>query len=426
VIACAAWSAAIVLSAQFDDSPFDLDHPAIAYSTRQTTSVVDALNARVQAGQVNLPYHDTTGYLKPVLDALNISVDSQMAVFSKTSLQSGIIEPRNPRVIYFNDSVVVAWVRHGFIEIAAHDPAQGAVFYRVLRATAGPPAMFRDNGCLQCHNSFATLGVPGFLAKSVPSALDGSALPWLGNYLTDHRSPITERWAGWFVTGKAGTSRHLGNAPVADRNIDDVKIEDANLNLSDLRSRFDTSGYLSPHSDVVALLVFDHQLRMMNLLTRIGWQARTLAHDGRSEAAILTGLRDIATETVDYMLFVDEAPLSGVSGTSGFAESFSRRGPRDSQGRSLRDLDLKHRLFTHPCSYMIYSDAFEQLPPAAKRAIYARLWDVLSGAVRTPKYARLSAVDRDGIIEILRETKRDFADQAPRTKDQLSPRPSLP
>ena len=89
------------------------------------------------------------------------------------------------------------------------------------------------------------------------------------------------------MTGKAGTSRHLGNAPVADRNIDDVKIEDANLNLGDLRSRFDTSGYLSPHSDVVALLVFNHQLRMMNLLTRVGWQARTLAHDGRSEAAIL-------------------------------------------------------------------------------------------------------------------------------------------
>jgi len=419
VIACAAWSAAIVLSAQFDDSPFDLDHPAIAYSTRLTTNVADALNARALAGQVSLPYDDTTGYLKPVLDALNVSVDSQIVVFSKTSLQSQIIQPRNPRVIYFNDSVAVAWVRGGFIEIAAHDPAQGAVFYRVLRATAGPPTMFRDNGCLQCHNSFATLGVPGFLAKSVPSAVDGNALPWLGNYLTDHRSPITERWAGWFVTGKAGTSRHLGNAPVADRNIDDVKIEDANLNLGDLRSRFDTRGYLSPHSDVVALLVFDHQLRMMNLLTRIGWQARTLAHDGRSEAAILTGLRDIATETVDYMLFVDEAPLSGVSGTSGFAESFSRRGPRDSKGRSLRDLDLKQRLFTHPCSYMIYSDAFEQLPPAAKHAIYARLWDVLSGAVRAPKYARLSAVDRDRIIEILRETKTDLP-------ASFSSRPSQP
>ena len=303
---------------------------------------------------------------------------------------------------------MVAWVRGGFIEIAAHDSAQGAVFYRVLRNAAGPPAIFRDNGCLQCHYSFATLGVPGFFAKSVPSALDGSALPWLGNYLTDHRSPINERWAGWFVTGKAGSSRHLGNAPVVDRNIDDVTIEDANLSLADLRSRFNTGGYLSPHSDLVALLVFDHQLRMMNLLTRIGWQARTLAHDGRSDDAIVTALRDIATETVDYMLFVGEAPLAGVAGTSGFAESFSKRGPRDSKGRSLRDLDLKQRLFTNPCSYMIYSDAFDQLPAAAKRAIYARLWDVLSGADRAPKYARLSAGDRDRIVEILRDTKKDL------------------
>jgi len=408
----------VVLSAQFDDSPFDLDHPAITYRTRPSSSVVDALNARVQAGQVSLPYDDTTGYLKPVLSALNVSVDSQIVVFSKTSLQSNVIQPRNPRVIYFNDSVVVAWVRGGFIEIAAHDPAQGAVFYRVLRSMTGPPALFRDDGCLQCHNSFATLGVPGFLAKSIPSALDGNPLPWLGNYLTDHRSPITERWAGWYVTGKAGTRRHLGNAPVVDRNIDDVKIEDANLNLADLRSRFDTSGYLSPHSDVVALLVFDHQIRMMNLLTRIGWQARTLAHDGRSDTAIVTALRDTAIETVDYMLFVDEAPLAGVSGTSGFAESFIKRGPRDSKGRSLRDFDLKQRLFTNPCSYMIYSEAFAQLPLAAKRAIYQRLWDVLSGSVRTPKYTRLSAADRDRIIEILRETKRDFADQAPRTTVQ--------
>jgi hypothetical protein len=419
VIAFIAWGAAVAVSAQFDDSPFDLEHPAIAYSTRATTDVVNALHTRVQSGQVNLPYDDTTGYLKPILDALNVSVDSQMVVFSKTSLQQRIIQPRNPRVIYFNDSVVVAWVRGGFIEIAAHDTTQGAVFYRVLPSAVGPPAMFRDNSCLGCHYSFATLGVPGFLAKSVPSATDGNALPWLGNYLTDHRSPINERWAGWFVTGKTGTSRHLGNAPVVDRNIDDVKIEDGNLNVGDLRSRFDTAGYLSPHSDVVALLVFDHQLRMMNLLTRIGWEARRLAGDGRSDAAVVSLLRELAIETVDYMLFVDEAPLAGVTGSSRFAETFSARGPRDSKGRSLRDFDLTKRLFTHPCSYMIYSEAFEQLPAPAKRAIYARMWDVLSGAVPAPKYARLSAADRDRVIEILRDTKSDLP--APFSSRQFRP-----
>ena len=400
---------ALVSYAQFDDSPFDLEHPAVGYSTRPANTVVDALNGRLQSGALSLPFDARTGFLKPVLSALNVGVDSQMAVFSKTSLQSNQIHSRNPRVIYFNDSVVVAWVPGGFIEIAAHDATQGAVFYRLLESPIGPPVIFRDNSCLGCHNAYATLGVPGFLAKSIPSARDGSALPWLGNYLTDHRSPLTERWAGWFVTGNAGPSRHLGNAPVIDRNIDDVRVEDANLNLTDLSSRFDTSSYLSPRSDVVALLVFNHQLRMMNLLTRIGWEARMLAHDGRSEAAVVAALRNTAIETVDYMLFVDEAPLAGVRGSSGFAESFSARGPRDSKGRSLRDLDLKQRLFKYPCSYMIYSQAFEQLPATAKRAIYDRMWAVLSGAERAPKYARLSAGDRDQIIEILGETKADVS-----------------
>jgi hypothetical protein len=221
------------------------------------------------------------------------------------------------------------------------------------------------------------------------------------------------------VTGSAGTGRHLGNAPIANRNIDEITIDDANLKATDLRSRFDTDNYLSPYSDVVALLVFNHQLRMMNLLTRIGWEARRMTHDGRSDAAVATALRDLAVETVDYMLFVDEAPLAGVSGTSGFAESFNTRGPRDSKGRSLRDFDLKQRLFTNRCSYMIYSDAFTQLPAAARRAIYGRLWDVLSGAERAPKYARLSAGERNRIVEILRETKADLP-------ASFSPRPSRP
>ena len=408
----------MISSAQFDEGPFDLEHPAVAYGTRATATVVDALSARLQSGQLKLPFETITGHLKPVLDALDVRVDSQVVVFSKTSLQSNQIRPGNPRAIYFNDSVIVGWVRGGFIEIAAQDPQQGAVFYRMLQAPTGSTAVFRDNRCLQCHNSYATLGVPGFLAKSVPSAIDGSALFWLGNYLTDHRSPIAERWAGWFVTG-SGLGRHLGNAPIADRNIDDVRVEDANVNLATLRGRFDTTGYLSPHSDVVALLVFNHQLRMMNLLTRIGWESRTLAHEGRSQAAIVSALRNTAVEAVDYMLFVEEAPLSGVRGSSGFAESFSARGPRDGKGRSLRDLDLRQRLFRYPCSYMIYSEAFEQLPAAARNAVYARLWEVLSGAERAPKYSRLSSGDRDQIIEILRETKKDLP-------ASFTPRPSRP
>jgi len=416
--AALAWGASVVLSAQFTDSAFELDHPAVQYRTRTTTDPVSALNARLQSGQTKLIFETRTGYLRPLLDALHVRIDSQIAVFSKTSLQSAIIEPLNPRTIFFNDSVAVAWMHSGFIEIAAQDPQQGAVFYTLSQVWTPVPQMRREDDCLRCHYSANTFGVPGFLARSVPSATDGSTMPWLGNYETDHRSPLEERWGGWYVTGHVG-ARHLGNAPVTDKRANDLTIIDANLNVPTLSTRFDTSAYLSPHSDVVALLVFDHQMRMMNLLTRIGWEARVLAHEGRSVDAAATALRNAAAEVVDYMLFVDEVPLNGVQGSSTFAKTFSALGPRDSRGRSLRDLDLQKRLLRYPCSYLIYSAAFDQLPAAAKQAIYLRMWEVLSAQDHAPKYAQLASADRQAIVEILRDTKIDLA-------KTFSPRPSQP
>jgi len=402
-----AWCASVVLSAQFTDSAFELDHPAVQYWTRDTSDPVSALNAALQAGQTKLTFETRTGYLRPLLNALHVPVDSQIAVFSKTSLQKGFISPSNPRTIFFSDSVAVAWMNGGFIEVATHDAQQGAVFYTLPQAWAAVPQLRRENGCLQCHYSANTLGIPGFLARSVPSATDGDTMPWLGNYETDHRSPLEERWGGWYVTGRVGT-RHLGNAPLKNKNADDLKIDDTNLNVPTLSTRFDTSAYLSSHSDVVALLVFDHQMRMMNLLTRIGWEARVLAHEGRDTGAAAAALRAAAGEVVDYMLFVDEARLNGVQGSTGFAKAFSSQGPRDSKGRSLRDLDLETRLLRYPCSYLIYSAAFDQLPAAAKQAIYRRMWDVLSAQDHAPKYARLSSADRQAILEILRDTKIDL------------------
>ena len=161
--------------------------------------------------------------------------------------------------------------------------------------------------------------------------------------------------------------------------------------------------YLTPYSDVVALLVFEHQARMMNLLTRIGWDARVLAQEGAPGA--MESIAAEALELVDYLLFVDEAPLNGVEGTSGFAARFASQGPRDRKGRSLRDLDLGTRLMRYPLSYMIYSDAFDALPADARDSIYRRLWQVLSGRDRSSRYAHLSDADRRAIREILRDTK---------------------
>src|SRR5580704_15061123 len=122
-------------------------------------------------------------------------------------------------------------------------------------------------------------------------------------------------------------------------------------------------------------------------------------------------LPSTVTEIVDYLLFVDEAPLPGrVQGTSGFAEQFARRGPFDQQGRSLRQFDLSRRLMRYPCSYLIYSPVFDALPAQPRAAIYQRMWQILSGHERSGRYTRLSESDRVAIVQILRETKKGLPD----------------
>lgn len=381
------------------------EHPAIRYEQSSAGDSVARLSARLAAGDARLTLEPGTGYLRSLLQALDIPVESQIVVFSKTSLQANLINPRNPRAIYFNDSVAVGWMPGGFIEMAAHDPAQGAVFYTLRPTAATPPRPVRDDSCVRCHYASATLGVPGFMLRSIPSGRDGSIMPWLGNYTTTHRSPLGERWAGWYVTGRS-TAPHLGNAPVEDRNAPEPTLS-AELDVATLADRFDTRSYLSPHSDVVALLVFEHQAHMMNLLTRIGWQARVMSYEG-TPASAAADWQDAVEEVVDYLMFVDEAALQPVRGSSEFAKRFQAGGPRDRRGRSLRDLDLQTRLLTFRCSYMIYSPAFEALPVEAKRAIYRRIWEVLSGGERGERYARLPPAERRAILEILRDTKTDL------------------
>ena len=400
-LAALLWLTAVA-SAQLTDSIIEPGHPAIGYPG-EANDAVARLNRKLQSGEARLEFEEGTGYLKGLLAALDIPIESQIAVFSGTSLQARIINARNPRTLFFNDSTAVGWMAGGVIEVASLDPKQGAIFYLLPQQTTPPlRQLARDTRCLACHYSTATLGVPGFLVRSIPTSPNGTIMPWLGNYTTDHRSPLAERWGGWYVTGRGG--RHLGNAPITDRSLQDVRIDDANLNVESLTGRFDAQRYLSPHSDIVALLVFDHQMRMMNLLTRLGWEARILEDEGANGAA----LNDVVSETVDYMLFVDEAVLEGARGTSGFAERFAARGPRDRRGRSLREFDLQHRLFRYPCSYMIYSEAFDALPQTARNAVYSRLLEVLSGEDTSAKYTHLSPSDRRAILEILRETKKDL------------------
>ena len=392
---------ALDLSAPF---PADHDHPAIEYETRPEHNVISELNAKLREGKARLEFAGVSGYLRSTLEALHVPIESQLVVFSKTSLQQRIISPTNPRTIFFGDSVAVAWVRgEPFVEIAAADAQQGVIFYTLDQRATEQPAFVRRDSCLQCHEDFATLDVPGMLVRSVFPAVDGTARRPLGEFVTDQRSPFRERWGGWYVTGKSAGLRHMGNLTFTSS--EDAGPLPKSADPDSLAGKFEVSAYLSPYSDIVALLVFNHQMRMINLLTRAAWEVRLAEYQGSAQKPAL--VRDAAREIVDYMLYINEAPLAGrVQGTSGFAEKFSAEGPMDRRGRSLRQFDLQRRVMRYPCSYMIYTPAFDALPAALQEAVYRRLWQILSGEEKGAKYARLSRTDREAVMEILRETKQ--------------------
>jgi hypothetical protein len=378
-----------------------LQHPAIQYYSRPVTDPVYQLNRKIQDGSVRLKFDGAQGYLRSLLDALNVPVESQLVVFSKTSLLAHLISPPHPRTIYFNDSVVLTWIPgEPFVELAAEDPQQGMIFYTINDKPADKPVITRhSSNCLVCHDSISSLGVPGMVVRSVLTSANGTPLSYLGDTFPDHRTPFKERWGGWYVTGKHVPAGHRGNVRVTMEGPSKSAVMTGVPDLLSLEGRLDSKAYLTPYSDVVALLVFEHQAHAMNLFTRIGWEARAASHT------------DAANELVDYLLFVDEwTPTSRIEGNSGFAEKFAAEGPRDSRGRSLREFDLEHRLMRYPCSYMIYSPAFDGLPAEVKGAVYRRMWQVLSGQERGAKYARLTPADRRAVVEILRDTKKGLPD----------------
>ena len=384
-------------------------HPAIAYNTQPTHDLVAGLKQRIDDGTAEIAFDEATGYLRPVLNALHVPVESQMLVMSKTGIQALYTEPSNPRAIYFNDAVTVGYIRGApLLEIAVQDPQQGVVFYTIDQKPQARPLVDRRSGCFTCHTAFSTLSVPGLLMRSVLVSRDGLSGASVGSADPDDRTPFGQRWGGWYVTGTHGDMRHMGNAIQNKGDTRDSAVTERTLNRTSLDGAFDPRGYLSTHSDIVALMVFQHQVHMANLITRVGWDARIAAYQHRAD--FTSGpLRDAVNELVDYLLFVDEAPITApIKGTTRFTETFAAQGPADGRGRSLRQLDLEHRLQRYPCSYMIYSAAFAALPLDVRTAIYARLLEVLSGRDTSPKYASLSDADRRAVLEILRDTLRDW------------------
>jgi len=374
-----------------------LNHPAILYSTTAANTVVDELNRKLAGGSATLTFDEQSGYLKSVLDLLKVPVESQVLVYSPTSQQAEKINPQNPRAVYFNDNVSVGYVRGGgILEIVAQDARLGSVFYVIHQEAGAARNLGREQQCLRCHLSWDTLGVPGMSVLSTfPRRTKDD---YANGFFVDHYRPISERWGGWYVTGKRVPARHMGNFPLFMPKLpQDGMVTPPPARVS-MAGQFDLTSYLTPYSDIVALLVLEHQVHAANLITRANWEAR-LKNPSRVAEAVET--------LVDYLLFIDEAPISagGIEGSSGFAEKFQATGPRDSKGRSLRELDLNARLMKYPLSYMIYSQAFQALPPAAKQMALDRVGKILAGEITGPKYARLTPAIRQATAEILKETK---------------------
>lgn len=403
---------------------YDVDYPFIGYSGTPEHNDIARLTARIARGEVKLTFTEPRGYLDSLLAALHIDPSSQALVFSKTSLQANAISPQTPRAIYFNDDTYVGWISgSNLLEISTMDGMMGTVFYTVVDSPSQPAHFERETTlCLSCHDTFSLSGggVPNFLFLSVYARTRNEIVTNDVAYRTTDQTPLSQRWGGWYVTGQLGSLVHLGNIlpPTAGQ----VPIaQTPPQNLAVLDGLFDTKPYLTDKSDVVALLVLQHQVDIHNLIIHANYKCRMLmernapgssARDVRwaeLPAALRQHFKDLLDPLVRGMLFVDAAKITTpLAGNSGFTKAFESRGPRDPQGRSLRDFDLHTRLFRYPLSFLIYSEGFDFLPAAAKEYVYQRFDEILTGRDTSAAFSNLTAAERRAILEILSATKPDF------------------
>jgi hypothetical protein len=381
---------------------------------------------RVCTGRTKLDATTQKGWVRSALKELGVPEASQVLVFSKTSLQARLISPKTPRSVFFNEEVYVGWVPDGMMELIGIDPVKGPQFYTMALPPNlnSKPVLEASDRCLSCHEGPRTNDVRGMQMRSVFVDEDGQPQLQFGSYLTGQESPLSERWGGWYVTGKSGHDLHMGNViTTAAKGNEPVLDRAKGCNVMSLEKFIDTSPYPAKSSDIVALMVLEHQCSMHNKLfaaaesTR---QAMVRQHDLQKafhepitdipQGSALAVIRSQAGKVVRHMLFSEEYKLQdgGVEGNPAFQDAFRNNRRETTDGRSLKDFQLLTRLFKNPCSYMIYSKMFDALPVQLKNEIYAQLLRVLNGEDQSKDFAHLSMSERQYIKEILLETKTDL------------------
>lgn len=415
-LALAAHSAAAQSSETYEQSP-------INYSAAQPNDATVSLQKRLTSGRLKFS-GDGKEILLSLLRELDIPVETQTLVFSKTSFQRTRIQPEQPRAIYFSDTCYIGWVPNGLVEVAAIDPELGPIFYS-FDPGAAQPAFVRDQDCLRCHGGTFVRGIPGVFVRSVFTDETGEPLLRFGSEVVDFRTPFTNRWGGWYVTGKHGEALHRGNVLAREKNgalIADLK---QGANKSNLAGLFEMEAYPAQGSDVVALLVLEHQLAMQNTLTRASLDCRRMLayqknlqqdlKEPATEELVYDSVKRVfdsaAKEVVDDLLFKDEAPLpKGLAGSPAFQTAFLAQALRARDGSSLKDFQLDGHLFKNRCSYLIYSDSFQALPEQLKKRVQTRLAHALHPTQPDGRYTHLGAEERARIARILRETHPAFGD----------------
>jgi hypothetical protein len=374
--------------------PIEYEREPILYSSTLPTDPVTDLQIKINEGKVTLRWDERRGYLPSILEALGVSPASQMLVASKSSLQRNLITPDNPRSLFFNDDVYIGYVPGApLLEISAVDPELGAIFFSLAQSKTDTPEFRREGECLRCHASSRSMGVPGHIVRSLAMDATGEMLTGTDTPDVDHTTPLEDRWGGWYVTGLKLGTRHRGNR------IEGMPAPEPGNELKSIRR---IERYLRPQSSALALAVHDHQTHMHNYIARVSMEARIMLH-------MYGHLRYMKTQVesmVRYLVFAEEPPLNAaILSDPEFTEAFKKNAIRDSKGRSLKDFDLEKRLFKYPCSFLIYSEAFERMPEEMRQLILKRLFEVLTSDSPGKDYEPLSKQDRRNALEILLETK---------------------
>jgi len=385
----------------------DIEQAPHFYSERTPRDRFTLLKKDFENGRIPLDHTSEKAFLVSLLHALQVPVSSQMLVFSNTSLQLRLISPSNPRALYFNEDMYVGYVPGGRIEIVSLDPELGAIFYIFdIPRDGQPPRVERSDRCMNCHAGPDTQEVPGLTLKSVVPGSTGGSLKSFRQEQTGHEIPLSDRFGGWYVTGGERIGQHWGNV------VGPLSSEGAAVHRILAGQRFNPDRYPLPTSDVLPQLLHEHQAGFVNRVVGATYRARTILHEksGAPAPADAATLDTLARGIVRYLLFAGEAPLpaGGVDGSAEFKADFLRQRRSSARGESLKDFDLRTRLFRHRCSYMIYSPVFGGMPPPLKERVMAQLGDALSVEKPHREFAYLAANEKRAIRAVLRETLREL------------------